>query len=558
MNKLIKDIVHGYVSFDEQLINIINSPEFQRLKNVRQTSYTSLYPSSSHDRFTHSLGVYRLGKYAFENLRKNVIDDYKNDLPETFWSTQENIFLLACLLHDVGHSPFSHTGEYFYLRKRSSDGNCYIYTELSNIVNNSEFSAQFKESVKAKKVAKPHEIMSAIIGIKNWLSDYEPEHKELFARMIIGLPYEDMSTLAYGVSNALIYLLNSSVIDVDKLDYLLRDKMMTGFEGVNIDTERLLASVCLVNKKIRGANPEYRLGYYKNALSVIENVVIAHDAEKKWIQTHAVVSYESFLIQKCIQAIESVYAKQAENSIFCEEALGVFGITLDSQVIRLLSDADIIYLAKQIKDDSPYKEYIDEYLNRGIRKKAIWKSESEFDLMLRELGDNDREIFVEWLNDLKSDLSNGTDATETYFTVNRTTKEKIISDNAKKQSDADIPDKDKEYSNKLAQSILNRLNLFETYAEKNGIDFNFVITYNSRFSSNVSKFQQDEILIKYKNFEYPKSIGDVISTYSLNEQSAIKDFSTVYYIYYNRNSKDGISPSDFVKDFVELIKNSND
>ena len=141
------------------------------------------------------------------------------------------------------------------------------------------------------------------MGIRNWLSNYAADEKELFARMIIGLRYSELTKFELGIYNALIYLLNSSVIDVDKLDYLLRDKIMTGFEGVGIDTERLLGSVCLVSQK-KANKEEYHLGYYKNALSVIENVVVAHDFEKKWVQTHAVVSYDSFLVQRCIKAIE--------------------------------------------------------------------------------------------------------------------------------------------------------------------------------------------------------------------------------------------------------------
>ena len=100
MQKLIKDIVHGYISFDKEMMNIVNSPEFQRLKNIRQTSYNSLYPSSLHDRFTHSIGVYQLAKFAYSHFKENFSVDFTDEQQsEEFWKTTENVFLLACLLN---------------------------------------------------------------------------------------------------------------------------------------------------------------------------------------------------------------------------------------------------------------------------------------------------------------------------------------------------------------------------------------------------------------------------------------------------------------------------
>lgn len=109
----------------------------------------------------------------------------------------------------------------------------------------------------------------------------------------------------------MISLLNSSVIDVDKLDYLIRDAYITGFETVSIDYERLLRSI-----RIRKLDDKYEIVYLKGAISVIENVVYAHDAERKWIQNHPVVQYEAYLLQSAIEAIKEKYG---DTNIFSYE-----------------------------------------------------------------------------------------------------------------------------------------------------------------------------------------------------------------------------------------------
>lgn len=93
--KLIKDPVHGYIKLPNDYVKrVIDTSGFQRLRNIRQTSYDSLYPGSSHNRFIHSLGVYYLGNKAFNALRKNV--ESLITLEKCSWETLESTFELAC------------------------------------------------------------------------------------------------------------------------------------------------------------------------------------------------------------------------------------------------------------------------------------------------------------------------------------------------------------------------------------------------------------------------------------------------------------------------------
>ena len=116
--KRILDTVHGYIMVPDELVkNIIDTSAFQRLRRIEQTSIRSVYPSARHDRFIHSLGVYHIGSLIVDHLRK---EEEAND----FWgetannmSVIYNSYLVACLLHDVGHAPFSHTFENYYGQK---------------------------------------------------------------------------------------------------------------------------------------------------------------------------------------------------------------------------------------------------------------------------------------------------------------------------------------------------------------------------------------------------------------------------------------------------------
>ncbi|MDI9475528.1 MAG: HD domain-containing protein, partial [Bacillota bacterium] len=109
--KIIRDVVHGYIKIDALTEKLINTYNFKRLKDIRQLTAQYVYPSATHNRFEHSLGVMHLAVQAFESLRP--IFQGKGKTPEEIQSLDLH-FQVAALLHDVGHAPFSHLGEYFF------------------------------------------------------------------------------------------------------------------------------------------------------------------------------------------------------------------------------------------------------------------------------------------------------------------------------------------------------------------------------------------------------------------------------------------------------------
>lgn len=378
--KRLKDPIYGYIEIDGDVFEkFIDTPAFQRLRRVVQTSYGPLYPAASHNRFIHSLGVYYLGGLAAQAVGASLSclqEDPEFALAPEKVEEKLATFKVACLLHDLGHAPFSHAGEQFY--DVASDSRT-LDDQMKRAVNDQIFS---KSVDKMRSVAAaPHERMSVILGLD--LFGASIPDKALFARCITGYVHDEGSFglgLDEQIDNILVRLLNSTTIDVDKLDYLIRDSFVVGFESTSIDYRRLLKGIEIK----RTAQAKYELVYHSSAISVLENVIYARDFEKKWIQSHPVIIYDQFLIQNAMKYIDKKLCRgDAAKTLFCEESLKESGKTFADDVhISLLCDDDAVYLAKNKYPNS----FMQEYFDRNDRRHPVWKSEAEYKALFDEAG----------------------------------------------------------------------------------------------------------------------------------------------------------------------------
>lgn len=137
--KIFRDPVHQYIEIPKAYVRyLIDTYEMQRIKDVAQSGLRSVYNAATHDRFSHSMGVYHLGRKAFQSLKKNVWNiiekekyQYKSGKEQPIidiltHGTQEKrkvreelklweiLFHTACILHDIGHPAMSHTLEFLY------------------------------------------------------------------------------------------------------------------------------------------------------------------------------------------------------------------------------------------------------------------------------------------------------------------------------------------------------------------------------------------------------------------------------------------------------------
>jgi HD superfamily phosphohydrolase len=365
-NKLFRDPIHNYIEIrDDYCSDFIDTPIFQRLRSIEQTSMRILYPSARHDRFVHSIGVFHLAQKVFDVLKVLVKENTKNA------ESVEKTFLLAALLHDCAHSPFSHTGEEFtgtYCENAIGDS---LITE----VNSDVFKIEFDSCSAA-----PHELASAYIAC-HYFSEKLNEHKadpEQLARMIIGLTYTNPNK-EQKIINGLIQLINGSVIDVDRLDYLMRDTWASGVNNTSVDVTRL----------INGINIDVDTGdvcIKNNALSSVINAIKARDFLFQWILPHHKVEYGRYVLKMAIEEFAGTIAKKNKigrdevfRKIFSPEALLV-PQSIGKEIFFRPTDGDILYLLKKY---CPKSEFASELSSRNGSYSPLWKTYTEFNSLFK-------------------------------------------------------------------------------------------------------------------------------------------------------------------------------
>lgn len=367
--KRILDTVHGYIMVPDELVkNIIDTSAFQRLRRIEQTSIRSVYPSARHDRFIHSLGVYHIGSLIVDHLRK---EEEAND----FWgetannmSVIYNSYLVACLLHDVGHAPFSHTFENYYGQKKD------LARKLADEVNSNNFTSDL-EQVRALNDPNFHEFVSAYIAHYEFGEAISRLYldPEFIVRMITGIFYvADKDN--HQIHNCFISLLHGKVIDADRLDYACRDVWASGYSTSSIDLRRLISALHIK----RNDKNDYVVCFEANSLNEIEGVLNVKDFQMRYVINHHVVNHEQWLLR---HAAEELALKLFPNE---DNALGkIININALTDKIKIfdghltihnLSDDDLIFLMKQFGDNEYYKQWS----SRQYNHVALWKSPDEF------------------------------------------------------------------------------------------------------------------------------------------------------------------------------------
>lgn len=335
-----------------------------------------LYPGARHCRFSHSLGTYHLGTQAFRHFRRNA-QAFFEDVQDEQWEIYRQTFSIACLLHDCAHAPFSHTfeGYYDYVNDPAISR---LEAPLLEAADDEDFKSDYTNTAASKP--SPHEKASANLLLTHFSEAVcglggDPL---LAARMILGCRRLGSDESTHKLENCLISFLNGTAIDVDKLDYILRDTWASGVDNVSIDVDRLLSSLSYDPNRRRAV-------FHKSALSVLQSVVDGRNYLYRWVFAHHKIVYNQYLIKTAVKALASLISSENGDpflsSFFSLDAfLGDVDVG-DNTSVYLPTDQDLTVMLKKHRNNIPEAE---EYLFRTHQRKPLWKTSVEFSRLFHE------------------------------------------------------------------------------------------------------------------------------------------------------------------------------
>lgn len=192
--KIINDPIYGFVTLPDDLVyDLIDHPIFQRLRRIKQLGLTNLvYPGALHTRFHHAIGAMHLMSEALSNLKSKGI---------TITDEENRAAIIAILLHDIGHGPFSHALEHTIVKG--------IHHEDLSAMLMDELNTAFKGK------------LSLAIDI------FKNKHPKKFLHQLV-----------------------SSQLDMDRLDYLKRDSFFTGVSEGIVSSDRIIKMMNVVNGEL--------------------------------------------------------------------------------------------------------------------------------------------------------------------------------------------------------------------------------------------------------------------------------------------------------------------
>jgi HD superfamily phosphohydrolase len=249
-SRIIRDPLWNTIRLSSTAVRIVDTPAFQRLRYIRQLGFAHLvYPGATHTRFDHALGVYHLAGTALRILR------YQADVPDEVW-VDEELVPYAALLHDIGHYAYSHALEEL---------------EPDNIpADHEEVSGRFFEA---------------------------PELRSALLPLGPGAPPR-IHAMIRGRGTAPLRGLVSGSLDLDKMDYLRRDARFCGVPYGEVDVDRLLQGLAMLQDPDTGA---WEVGVQEKAVAALESLLFSRYQMFRNVYWHHAVRAATALYKRIVE-----------------------------------------------------------------------------------------------------------------------------------------------------------------------------------------------------------------------------------------------------------------
>lgn len=306
--KIFNDPVHGFIEVPKGiLLDLINHPYVQRLRRIKQLALSSfVYPGAEHTRFSHALGAMHLTQQALNVLKNKNVDI----TPEEYTST-----LIAILLHDIGHGPFSHALEHVIIPNLDHET---MSMELMKRLNH-EFNGELELALKI----------------------FNNEYHKFFLHQLV-----------------------SSQLDMDRMDYLMRDSFFTGVAEGIIGTERIIKTLYVVDNQ---------LVVEEKGIYSVEKFIVARRLMYWQVYLHkTAVSAETLLVnilKRVKQLLQKNQIDWIDDNLSYFFSLNSFQEIQDETVKRFidLEDINILYAIQQWKNEKD--KVLSDLCNRLLSRK---------------------------------------------------------------------------------------------------------------------------------------------------------------------------------------------
>jgi len=324
-DKIVVDPIHGDIRLSDIERQVIDTSIFQRLRRIKQLQMGHLtYPNATHNRFVHSLGVLK--------IMKRVIEATRDDLSLNLSDETGQQLRLAALLHDVGHYPYSHLME-----------------GIDKVI----LTEQFVQDADEKILQASHENYPNHEFLGERIITVRPEMKNILTGPHSGKDIADLFRRNDAADPQLSKLIHSSM-DMDRIDYLVRDSRAAGVPYGEIDINYLLNNFRV--------SPDGMLGLREKALPAAEQLLLARYFMHRTVYFHkTTVGFE----EACRQLLRRI-RDRGQNGSGGE----TYGLPIDgSEVIQLVSSDKLL-------------EFDDSFVDRIVQRAT-----NDDDLVIKRLAE---------------------------------------------------------------------------------------------------------------------------------------------------------------------------